>query len=1327
MKTMLQKRKGIRRALCFVLALAMCISLMPAFPITAQAAEDILIDRLVINYSLNHTAVGTAESELVYEVADYFEEVSFSTGSNGYGVTCCGAYLYAFTGPDLTGTRKQILRSSTDRIDPNLHYYALIELQAKYGYDFKHTGDRFDDKSVTYVINGTEMTDLSAYWYYESRKGIDVYVPIEIALIENVYDIAITNPETVVAKNSMVQFTCDVQSYGIGYDSVVWTVEGAGSTGTTIDYNGLLTVADDETADSIIVKATSAVDSTIYATRSLSVLDKLTIDSVALDKTTATVTRGSDIDFTATVVGNDKHDTKWTLTGNNDANTKVYPNANNNLCKVRISADETATELTLTATSVQDPTKSATSTIIVKHLTYIDRLAINYTAYNAIEGFSELELVSELKESLYYKDFSNGSGKCVAYSQDVTLYTYTGPNRTGTRTQVRADSTNKIDPNLYYYVGVSISAYDDYDFKHFGDTLEVESVTYVVNGVEMTDLAALNYIGTDKKIFVYIPIPITRNIGLPELASGKCGEDLTWSIRKSTGELVISGTGAMYDYDDELSRTGQVAPWHDYKEYIKTVVIEEGVSYIGDYAFDECSKITEFVVPWSVKALGNGVCDCDFGMNSYFRVTYYGSEFQWKKMVEATIYNTELKKYNSFNFRSYSNQCGDNVYWNLNTDDMKLIIYGTGPMYDSYGKGLHFTEFRNIKEAVIEEGVTTIGEYAFLQNGRVCDIKKVYIAASVKEIKDSAFYLCYNLQEVTFAPDSQLKTIEMYAFADTNMKVIGLPEGLETIGDAAFYETPLVGVHIPFTVKRIEASAFVDTDLTYVIFNGTRAQWNDIYIDRINPNLTALVTEFKESLSGTITATGAQDGTMVLKIMDANLNSVDHRYLKLKDGVAKYSVDLPAGEYYLSANTEDGAYTSEMIPVTASKVATTFDFALTKNYLITLKVNVPGCADSWGAVIVDENRNGNRVAYGLGVMAEAAELSAYYKPGSHSTMTITASDYATCELEFDADADDKTITVDMIKKQKLSHTLSVQNNLAINYYVAQSAIPNLTHVVLNIEKDVYDDAGVKTVETSVLSSKLGDFGHGIEHKFVYEGVASYQAINEIRASLTGEYNGVKYTFAPDVYSIETYCYNQIGKSSVAAKTKKLLVDLLNYCSASQVHFGIKADTLANRNLTSAQKALGTTTAPALANISGTKSLAGATAKFNGKTLVLGNNVDLKIYMLLDSSVKKENVRLRIKYQNVNGENVVAYVPYSEFSYDSGRDEYSAKYSGLIAPEFRKVMQLTIMEGDKEISDTDTYSIETYAYNRVNGSSKQTLKDVVTEMMKYSDSALAYFK
>ncbi|MCQ2538908.1 MAG: carboxypeptidase-like regulatory domain-containing protein [Acetatifactor sp.] len=436
---------------------------------------------------------------------------------------------------------------------------------------------------------------------------------------------------------------------------------------------------------------------------------------------------------------------------------------------------------------------------------------------------------------------------------------------------------------------------------------------------------------------------------------------------------------------------------------------------------------------------------------------------------------------------------------------------------------------------------------------------------------------------------------------------------------------------------------------------------------------------------------------------------------KKDDG--SYVMDISCS--WAQANTQvgaDGRLHITFGPITATEAVT--------QYSISGAITPAGAASDDITIQLYDQNGINRLNEVVVAGSAASYAFNNVAPGTY-TLNVSAPGCAIATTQITVSDGNVVKDITMYLNQKLSHTLSVQNNLAINYYVAQSAIPNLTNVALSIEKDVYD-TGAKTIEKTVLPSKLGDYGHGIEHKFVYEGVASYQAVNEIRASLVGEYNGVKYTFAPDVYSIETYCYNQIGKSTVAAKTKRLLVDLLNYCSASQAHFGIKVDTLANRNLTSAQKALGTTTAPALSKIDETVALAGATARFNGKTLVLGNNVDLKIYILFDSSVKKENVRLRIKYQNVSGENVVAYIPYSEFSYDASGDEYSAKYSGLIAPEFRKVMQITVLEGDKEISDTVNYSIETYAYNRVNGSSKQTLKDVVTEMMKYSDSALAYF-
>ena len=49
--------------------------------------------------------------------------------------------------------------------------------------------------------------------------------------------------------------------------------------------------------------------------------------------------------------------------------------------------------------------------------------------------------------------------------------------------------------------------------------------------------------------------------------SGTCGTNVNWSLDTSTGELTISGTGAMTDYS-----YGNWAPWYDYKDTIKKVV-----------------------------------------------------------------------------------------------------------------------------------------------------------------------------------------------------------------------------------------------------------------------------------------------------------------------------------------------------------------------------------------------------------------------------------------------------------------------------------------------------------------------------------------------------------------------------------------------------------------------------------------------------------------------------------------------------------------------------------------------------------------------------------
>ncbi len=101
------------------------------------------------------------------------------------------------------------------------------------------------------------------------------------------------------------------------------------------------------------------------------------------------------------------------------------------------------------------------------------------------------------------------------------------------------------------------------------------------------------------------------------VASGTCGAEgnessVTWSL-DSDGTLTISGTGAMADYElvDDYS-TYYTTPWHDtdndgryQNSNIKKVVVEEGVTHIGNSAFKDFTELTSISIPNTVKSIGN--------------------------------------------------------------------------------------------------------------------------------------------------------------------------------------------------------------------------------------------------------------------------------------------------------------------------------------------------------------------------------------------------------------------------------------------------------------------------------------------------------------------------------------------------------------------------------------------------------------------------------------------------------------------------------------------------------------------------------------------------
>ena len=83
------------------------------------------------------------------------------------------------------------------------------------------------------------------------------------------------------------------------------------------------------------------------------------------------------------------------------------------------------------------------------------------------------------------------------------------------------------------------------------------------------------------------------------LQSGEAGNAVAWQF-DSQGVLTFSGTGAMYNYND----TGYTAPWREFKDEIKKVVIEDGVTTVGEYAFADCTNLEEAELSDAVTQIG---------------------------------------------------------------------------------------------------------------------------------------------------------------------------------------------------------------------------------------------------------------------------------------------------------------------------------------------------------------------------------------------------------------------------------------------------------------------------------------------------------------------------------------------------------------------------------------------------------------------------------------------------------------------------------------------------------------------------------------------------
>ena len=241
--------------------------------------------------------------------------------------------------------------------------------------------------------------------------------------------------------------------------------------------------------------------------------------------------------------------------------------------------------------------------------------------------------------------------------------------------------------------------------------------------------------------------------------SGYCGkdndEDLRWTI-DAYGKLTISGNGRMKDYQSS-GNSSRMAPWVIYRNDIRSLSIEEGVSSIGECAFFGCEQLRGKVeIPSSVISVG-------------------GSAFN-----------------NCFN--------------------VEEVVFKGNDTTIGMGAFLHCYE---LKKVVLPQNLKTIESGVFSQSG----LETINLPRSLESIGMGAFAFCENLSEINLW--SGLKEIGGSAFIHTAMKFLLIPETVTSIGEGVASPSDcsviLVDDKNPKYDSRNYCNAVIETDSNTLI------------------------------------------------------------------------------------------------------------------------------------------------------------------------------------------------------------------------------------------------------------------------------------------------------------------------------------------------------------------------------------------------------------------------------------------------------------------------------------------------------------------------------
>lgn len=320
---------------------------------------------------------------------------------------------------------------------------------------------------------------------------------------------------------------------------------------------------------------------------------------------------------------------------------------------------------------------------------------------------------------------------------------------------------------------------------------------------------------------------------------GECG-GLFWSFDPETGSLTVSGEGPMEDFENEGAM-----PWAEYLYDTRAIVIEPGVTHIGQYAF-RSARAETLSLPEGLESIGCAAFENCSGLTglalpqSLYRLDRLA--FSGCRSISGTLDLSGVTELEADAFSS-CDALEEVILSGALTQIPERLFYGCGTLArvdipegvtvigpDAFyrtaissielpgglkeiGSGA-FADCQNLTELLLPEGLTVIGNKAFQS---CLGLTSITVPDSVTDLGENTFESCENLISARL-PAGYTGALDGTFMRCRRLTDVTIPEGVTEIGECAFYECyALEAIQIPGKVERIGRLAFQEcTGLTAI-------------------------------------------------------------------------------------------------------------------------------------------------------------------------------------------------------------------------------------------------------------------------------------------------------------------------------------------------------------------------------------------------------------------------------------------------------------------------------------------------------------------------------